>query len=155
MFWEKGYSYWMSSVKTMLWVGILENCQIGQIMAVLWEWGVEEALILFWSSGGCQAAGFYHYLQAVGFQDYCRAGKGGDGNRARYNPTNFTVFTDFQLFFLSESSPIAAILWLISRGLKRFILTFFSASIFLVFMEERVFKVPYSAIFYYHPSVVF
>lgn len=95
----------MSSVKAMLWVGYSRESPDRSDNDSSLGMGLRRSpnpVLTLWGLPGCW---FLPWFQALGFQDYCRTGEGGDGNRAWYNPTNLTVFTDFQLFFLSESSP--------------------------------------------------
>lgn len=130
----------MSSVKTILWVGYSrespDRSHNGSSLGMGCRRSSNPVLTLWWLPG----CWFLPRLQPVGFQDYCRAGEGGDGNRARYSPTNLTVFTDFQLFFLSESSPNCCNPLVNFQSSEKVHSDIFFLPVFLLFLWRRGFS---------------
>lgn len=147
------HSGWVLSRQCYEWV-IPENRKIGQIMTVLWEWGLEEALVLFWPSGVCQAAGFYYDFRLLIFKIIVELGREVMGIEPGTIPQISLFLLTFSYFSWVKALPIAAILWLISRALKRFILTFF-LPVFSLFLWKRFSEFLTLLFFYYHFSVVF
>lgn len=58
------------------------------------------------------------------------------------NATKFSALVELQPLLLNEYSVVAASLWIVSRALKKLILTVL-ASFFQCFFDEKPFTVPY------------
>lgn len=71
------------------------------------------------------------------------------------NQISITVFTDIQPLCWHKSFSDCCKPVVNFQNSAKYILTFFFASIFIVFMEDRIFRVPHSGIFHYHPNVLF
>ena len=133
---------------------IPRNHETDQIMTVLWEWGMEGALPLFCPSFGFQSAGFYHHCRLIVFQVTAELRRGVMGLEQGKNQTSIPVFTDIQPFFWNKSSPDCCKPVVNFQSSAKCILTIF-ANIFIAFMEDKIFRVPYPGVFRYHPNVLF
>ena len=111
-----------------------------------WNGAFEQPQIHSSLSNGFQVAGVHDYCdcKVVGFQDHCRARERGIGiGLVKQN----SVFYGDSAAVLNKHTLDCQKLWLISRVLKKIILTIFTSILIAFLWEEWIFRVPYSVRF--------
>lgn len=105
-------------------------------------------------SSGFQTAGFYDDCRLMVFQVIAELGRRVMGMEQGKNQTSITVFADIQPFFWTKSSLDCCKPVVNFKSSAKYMLTIF-ARVFIAFMEDKLLRVPYAGVFYYHPDVLF